>query len=128
MEAEKVLLAVKKYFLIFLILLVGLVWYAVFHFESRQNLLLTFFDVGQGDSIFIEVPNGNQILVDGGPNNKVLAKLGRAMPFWDRSIDLLILTHPDADHLNGLLDVLRHYDVSMVLETGVEHSSPQYRE
>src|SRR3990167_9372448 len=115
MEAEKVLLAVKKYFLIFLILLVGLVWYAVFYFESHQNLLLTFFDVGQGDAIFIEVPNGNQILIDGGPGDAVLAKLGRRMPFWDRSIDLLILTHPDADHLDGLLEVLRRYDIDMVL-------------
>ncbi len=117
---------------IILLILLGvstaIVWYAVFYFESRQNLLVTFFDVGQGDAIFIEVPNGNQILIDGGPNDAVLAKLGRAMPFWDRSLDLLILTHPDADHLNGLLEVLRRYDVGMVLETGVLHSTPQYQE
>ena len=65
----------KITFLFSLISITAILWYAVFYFESRQNLLLTFFDVGQGDSIFIEVPNGNQILVDGGPNNKVLAKL-----------------------------------------------------
>lgn len=118
----------KTIFLLALAAIAILVWQTVFHFEARRNLWVTFFDVGQGDSIFIEVPNGNQILIDGGPSDIILAKLGRTMPFWDRTIDLLVLTHPDADHLNGLLEVLRRYHISMVLETGVEHSSPQYRE
>ena len=128
MEAEKVLSAVKKYFLIFLILLVGLVWYAVFYFESHQNLLLTFFDVGQGDSIFIEVPNGNQILIDGGPGDKILAKLGRELPFWDRSLDLLVLTHAHVDHVGGLLEVLKRYHIDAILESGEVYSTPEYQE
>ncbi len=122
----------RRHLRIILLMILGIsaavIWYAVFYFEARQNLLVTFFDIGQGDAIFIEVPGGNQILVDGGPGDRILAKLGRIMPFWDRSIDLLILTHPHADHLDGLIEVLKRYDVDMVLETGVNHSIPEYEE
>lgn len=118
---------IKIISLLALIGAVAVIWYAVFYFEARQNLLVTFFDVGQGDSIFVENA-GNQILIDGGPGDRILSKLGREMPFWDRSIDLLILTHPHADHLDGLLEVLKRYDVGIVLESGVEHSIPEYRE
>lgn len=118
----------KAVLLLFLAANAMLIWSAVFYFETRPELAVTFFDVGQGDSTFIELANGNQILIDGGPGDRVLAKLGRRMPFWDRSIDLLILTHPEADHLNGLLEVAKRYEVGLVLETGVNHPSPQYRE
>jgi len=77
---------------------------------------------------FIEIPNGNQILIDGGPSIRILDKLGGVMPFWDRSLDLIILTHPHADHLDGLLEVLKRYDADMVMETGVNHSLPEYEE
>jgi competence protein ComEC len=105
----------------------SLIWYAVFYFESHQNLTVTFFDVGQGDAIFIETPNGNQVLIDGGPDDGILSKLGREMPFWDRSIDAVILTHPDKDHVAGLIDVLKRYEVDLILWTGVKHSSAEYR-
>ncbi|TSC80008.1 MAG: competence protein ComEC [Parcubacteria group bacterium Gr01-1014_29] len=103
------------------------VWYAVFA-ESRDGLMVYFFDVGQGDSIFIQVENGTQILIDGGPDDAVLAELGRVMPFYDRTIDMVVLTHPDADHLNGLVEVLERYRVKTVLETGVKHETAQYAE
>ena len=125
---EKISRNIHAIILLIFVGMVAVIWYAVFHFEARQNLLVTFFDVGQGDAIFIEVPNGNQILVDGGPGDRILAKLGNTLPFWDRSIDLLILTHPHADHLDGLLEVLKRYDVGMVLEPGVPHSIPEYQE
>ena len=64
-----------------------------------------FLDVGQGDAQLIEF-EGKQVLIDGGPDGKVLSELGQVMPFNDRSIDLVILTHPDADHINGLIKVL----------------------
>src|SRR3989344_1519309 len=117
------------YFLTTLVITAVLVWYAVFQVEAQGELLrVHFFDVGQGDAIFIEAPNGNQVLIDGGPDNSVLAKLGEAMPFWDRSIDLIILTHPHADHLDGLVEVLKRYDVETVLENGVNHTIPEYAE
>lgn len=118
----------KWYFLLGLLVATSLIWYAVFYFEARQNLLVSFFDVGQGDAIFIEAPNGNQILVDGGPGDKILAKLGQALPFWDRSIDLLVLTHPHADHLDGLLEVLKRYQIGAVLGSGASYSLPEYEE
>lgn len=119
---------IKKYFILFLVAIVVVIWYVVFYFEQHQNLLVTFFDVGQGDAALIEIPGGNQVLIDGGPDKKILSKLGRALPFWDREIDLLILTHPHADHLDGLLEVLKKYDVGMVIESGVNHSVPEYQE
>lgn len=115
-------------FLSALIVVVALIWYAVFYFEAHQNLLFTAFDIGQGDAIFFETPEGHQILIDGGPSGAILAKLGEIMPFWDRSIDVLILTHPHADHLDGLFEVLKRYDIGMVIEAGVNYTLPEYRE
>lgn len=105
-----------------------MIWYAVFRIDTRGDLLITFFDVGQGDAIFIETPSGNQMLIDGGPNERILARLGEALPFWDHSLDAVILTHPDADHLSGLIDVLERYHVGTVFWTGVAHSSAEYEE
>lgn len=117
-----------KYFVVLLALIAGMVWYAVFTLEARQELRLTVFDIGQGDSIFIQAENDTQVLIDGGPSNAVLAKLGSVMPFWARSIDLVVLTHPHADHVTGLIEVLKRYNVGMVLESGVNYSTPEYRE
>lgn len=68
-------------------------------------------DVGQGDAIFIRSPGGADILIDGGPDDKVLNCLGRHMPFWDRSLEMVVLTHPHADHLIGLISVIKSYSV-----------------
>ncbi len=125
---EKIKINIRSIFLAALAAAVVIIWYALFYYESRLDLLVTFFDVGQGDAIFIEVPNGNQILIDGGPDDRILAKLGRTVPFWDRTIDLLILTHPHADHLNGLLEVAKRYQVATVIESGVPHSISEYEE
>ena len=104
-------------------------WSAVFRIEVHSGrVFLHVFDVGQGDALLLEAPNGNQVLIDGGPDAAVLSKLGGTLPFWDRALDLLILTHPHADHLDGLLEVLQRYDVGMVLESGVNHSLPEYGE
>ncbi len=103
------------------------VWYAVFA-ESRQGLEVDFLDVGQGDAIFIQAPNGNQVLVDGGPNNAVLRELSKVMPFYDRSIDMIIESHPDSDHINGLVEVLRRYKTDLVMEPGVESENVAYQE
>lgn len=94
----------------------------VFAVESRGEggLKVYFLDVGQGDSIFIETENKIQILVDGGPDNKVIQKLSEVMPFWDRTIDFIVLTHPDHDHIAGLLEVLKRYQVRGIVESGVQ--------
>lgn len=123
--------ASKNFHLIFILMLAvwaAIVWYAVFYFESREGLQIIFFDVGQGDSILIQNNGSTQILIDGGPDDRVLSKLGRELPFWDRSLDAVILTHPDRDHIAGLLKVLRRYRVGLVLWTGVRHSNTEYQE
>ncbi len=105
-----------------------LIWYAVFFGGGKGLLAVTFFDVGQGDSLFIQAPNGNQVLIDGGPDRSVLSKLARAMPFWDHSLDLVILTHPHSDHVAGLLEVLKQYTVGAVMESGANYPTPEYGE
>ncbi len=91
------------------------------------ELRVYFFDVGQGDSIFIKTPEGKDVLIDGGPNNTVLERLGEVMPFWDKNIDLVILTHPHADHINGLFDVLERYNVNEVLEPDFPATNDSYQ-
>lgn len=83
------------------------------------QLHVWFLDVGQGDAIFIQTPSGRQMLVDGGPDRTILRRLGEVMPFYDRTIDLVVVTHPDADHLAGLVEVLKKYKVGGILETGM---------
>ena len=87
----------NKLFRIFAIIFIILVltWIWVFIEERQEFLEVDFYDVGQGDSIFIETPGRKQILIDGGPDLTILEKLGRELPFWDRYIDLVILTHPE---------------------------------
>jgi competence protein ComEC len=106
-----------------LTLAVLLSWIAALQMPDGR-LHVHFLDVGQGDAIFVQCPNGQQILVDGGPNPSVLlSQLGRRMPFWDHSLDLVVLTHPEVDHVAGLIDVLARYDVGLVLESGQECSN-----
>jgi competence protein ComEC len=125
---EKVSKNLPLIFLLILAILTSAVWYAVFYFESHKGLQVIFFDVGQGDSILIQHNGSTQVLIDGGPDDRVLSKLGRELPFWDRSLDALILTHPDKDHIAGLVEVLRRYKIDLVLWTGVLHSNTEYQE
>jgi len=91
------------------------------------RLHVVFLDVGQGDAIFIQTPSGRQVLVDGGPSETVLlSQLGRQMPFWDRTLDLVVLTHPDADHITGLVPVLERYQVETVVFREMEIESEVY--
>lgn len=91
------------------------------------RLTVAFLDVGQGDAIFLRTPSGVQLLIDGGPDPEALQReLGDVMSFWDRSLDVIVLTHPDADHLNGLVSVLERYAVALVAESDVDSASAQY--
>lgn len=102
--------------------------FSTYSAASQKDGLLKayFFDVGQGDAIFIEAPNGNQILVDGGPDNAVLQKLGETMPFYDKDIDLVVLTHSDADHVTGLIEVLDRYEVKNIVYSNIVRKSALY--
>ncbi|MDO8523272.1 MAG: MBL fold metallo-hydrolase [bacterium] len=104
------------------------IWSSVFKKAAEPDLSVYFFDVGQGDSEFISAKDGTQILIDGGPNTKVLSELGRVMPYYDNSIDLVILTHQHADHVTGLIDVLNRYKIGMVIESGADYNTAEYHE
>jgi competence protein ComEC len=95
----------------------------------RAGTELTFavLDVGQGDALYIESPTGVQILIDGGPDSAVLRELPKVMPQFDRSLDAVIATHPDQDHIGGLVDVLRRYEVGVFIEPGVAKNTAAYR-
>jgi len=90
------------------------------------ELKVAFLDVGQGDAALIIAPDKSKILIDGGPDDKVLGELAAELPFYDRELDLVILTHPHADHLDGLLAALERYKVKKVLITGVIHTADNY--
>ena len=94
--------------------------------NDKGILTVAFLNIGQGDSIFIESPSGNQVLVDGGVGRGVLRELSSVMKFYDRSLDVVIATHPDADHIGGLIDVLEKYKVDLFLEPGVESDTNVY--
>ena len=92
-----------------------------------DGVQLYFFDVGQGDSILIQKGN-YQILIDGGPDDEALLQLGRAMPLIDRNIEVLILTHPHADHLTGINQILERYKIDQIYFNGTTHTSNGYLE
>ena len=95
---------------------------------SPQPFKIAFLDVGQGDSILIRTREGKNVLIDGGPDKTVLYKLEKYLPWYDRNIDAMILTHPHADHLIGLIETMKRYKVERIISTGVVHTTPEYLE
>lgn len=87
----------------------------VYHLRHRATMSVTFFDVGQGDSMLISTPHGGHILIDGGKDNTVLERLGRELNFFDKKIDMVIATHDDLDHVGGLPEVLNRYQVDTLV-------------
>ncbi len=108
---------VTKKLIFWLILTAILLWAGVFSLPDNR-LHLVFCDVGQGDAILITYKQ-TQILVDGGPNNKVLGCLADNIPFWDRTLEMVILTHPEADHFSGLIDVIKRYNVKQFVVNSI---------
>lgn len=123
----------KRYFLlsagsgvlIFLVFSGLLAWQYVF---ARQYTKVIFFDVGQGDAIWVETSKHKQVLIDGGKDPKILEKLEQVMAPSDKTIDLVLLSHPAGDHVTGLLSVLKEYTVKQVVWTGVQKDTRVYRQ
>jgi len=117
-----------KWLILPLLVVAILVW-AVALTTPDDKLHISFLDVGQGDAILIQAPDGQDILIDGGPDpQKINLELGEKLPFWDRTIDLLVCTQPHADHVTGMVEVLHRYKVKQVLDPGVSYNSSIYRE
>ncbi|PIT88711.1 MAG: hypothetical protein COU29_00470 [Candidatus Magasanikbacteria bacterium CG10_big_fil_rev_8_21_14_0_10_36_32] len=107
----------KKLFIVIVVVLllsVGLFYYI--HFSANEKKFdIIFFDVGQGDATLVRFEDGSKMLVDCGPDRTILKKLGQYLPFYDRTIDYLLITHPDNDHYGGCVDVLRRYQVKNII-------------
>ena len=100
-----------------------------FYKKQQENfLVVSFFNVGQGDAIFIEAPNGRQVLVDAGPDTSVLYELGSTMSFWDRTIDIVIPTHADKDHIGGFPEVFNRYNILAVYDSQSSSTTAIYEE
>ena len=123
---QKIREQVHLYILGVLFIATCLIWYAVFREDRAGVLTVAFLNVGQGDGIFIESPTSNQIMIDGGPDGSVLRELGSVMPFYDRSLDMLIVSNPDQDHFGGFIDILKSYAVDSVVEPGTVGASSEY--
>jgi len=118
----------KKWLIPSLLIIAILVWSVVLTIPD-DKLHVSFLDVGQGDAIIIQTPNHQNILIDGGPDpQKINLELSKKLPFWDRTIDLMISTQPQADHITGLVEVLQRYKVKQVLESGFPYDSYIYQE
>jgi competence protein ComEC len=103
------------------------IWFGVVEEQPKDFVTVAFLNIGQGDAIFIESPTGTQVMIDGGPARKALSELRTVMPFYDRSIDALLVTNPDADHYAGFIDILKSYKVSYVISPGTQSVTPTYK-
>src|SRR3989338_1624236 len=120
----------KKYRLLLFTLSLFVISIFLFYLDFRRsNHDLTFaaLNIGQGDALFIESPTGTQILFDAGPPRKILSELRRVMSPFDRSIDAIVITNPDQDHIGGFTDILKAYKVGLVLEPGTYNDSRTYQ-
>lgn len=110
-----------------LLILMGFVLKSIIGFTVNKSCVdrVLFFDIGQGDSALIQIECKN-ILIDGGNTDLILTKLGDYLKPWEFKIDLLVLTHPHSDHMDGLIDVLQRYDVTEVWANPVCYKSESY--
>lgn len=105
----------RKVVFISVFIALGLVLITIYQRFTLEDgkLHLVFCNVGQGDAIFIRTPKGGDLIIDGGPDDQILNCLGRHMPFWDRQLEMAILTHPQADHLVGLTSIIKSYSLML---------------
>ncbi len=120
----------KKHYLLILVFILILLNIFLLYFllqERKQELTFAMLDIGQGDGLFIESPTGVQIMFDAGPQHKILGPLSHVISPFDKSIDAIVITNPDADHIGGFADVLKAYKVDKVFESGTFNDSKTYQ-
>ncbi|HVZ58258.1 MAG TPA: MBL fold metallo-hydrolase [Patescibacteria group bacterium] len=119
----------KKYLVLGLIIILFFLSLSIYQLIvfSDGRLHITVCDVGQGDAVLIRTPGGHNILFDGGPDDRVLSCLSKYLPFWDRTFALILLSHPHADHLDGLIPVLSHYHVQQFATEDLANTSEDYK-
>lgn len=105
---------------IFILLAITIgIWSAATQADHRGMLTVSFLSVGRGDAIFIAAPSGRSVLIDGGPDTSVLRALSSVLPWWQRSIDVVVSTSPDKDDSTGLIDVLARYRIDIIVRSSV---------
>lgn len=120
----------KKYYLLiftFLLLVINIFLFRLDWKDSHRSFTFAMLDVGQGDALFIETPSGVQVMFDGGPARKVLGPLQKIMSPFDRTIDAIFITNPDADHIGGFADILKNYKVGAVFSSGTTSDSKTFQ-
>lgn len=103
-------------------------WYQQQQPGGRQGAFIAFLDVGQGDAIYIRTSSGADVLIDGGPGRTVLERLPEVMAPGDSTIELLLLTHPDADHISGAIEATKRYQVKQIVTTALPPTKPLHEE
>ncbi len=115
--------------LLLIVVCAGYWWYAlVFSSPGSGGMRVHFLDVGQGDAVLIETPNNRQVLIDAGRGISVLTALDVLLPMHDTEIDVLVMTHPDADHIGGFVPVLRRYGTDTVIRSFITSDTSVYRQ
>lgn len=109
-----------------LAVLAGVVSYVWYSEKESVIFKVIFLDIGQGDSALIRFPTGEKMLVDCGPDRKVLTELGKVLPLYDRTIDYLLITHFDLDHYGGCIDVLERYHIKHLITNGMQKPHDAY--
>ncbi|HLD19690.1 MAG TPA: MBL fold metallo-hydrolase [Patescibacteria group bacterium] len=119
----------KKIVVLVITIIVIEFFLVIFIFQSprgKRHLMVSFLDIGQGDSTLIRTPGNHTILIDAGPTGAVVQKLGKALPFYNRTIDLAIITHPQTDHFAGFLDVAERYTIKQLITSDIPYKSPEW--
>lgn len=113
---------------ILLLILNVVIWATLAQASERRSgiLAVSFLDIGQGDSIYIEAPNGRQMIIDGGPNESLMSALPDVLQYGDKTIDVLVVTNPDADHYSGFLPLIDSYEIGVIVESGTTSDTALY--
>lgn len=113
---------------ILLLILNVVIWATLAQASERRSgiLAVSFLDIGQGDSIYIEAPNGRQMIIDGGPNESLMSALPDVLQYGDKTIDVLVVTNPDADHYSGFLPLIDSYEIGAIVESGTTSDTALY--
>lgn len=114
----------KQFLLLALALIATTIW-TIYFYQPDKKLNIYFFDVGQGDASLIQKGDW-QILIDGGPDDLVVERVSTVMPIDDRKIDEIIITHPHADHIFGLNEIIKRYEIGKIVLTNVKYDSETY--
>lgn len=109
----------KSIFILTLVFLNVLLLCLIYVLISPKKLELSFLDVGQGDAILVQTPSGKSMLIDGGPSAVVVDKISEKFSYFNKDVDVMVATHPDADHVTGLIPVLEKYNTQIIVNSPV---------